>query len=152
MQGEDMMIREVPRLEKRLQPRSSRNGASQRVKITHLIFYTTSGIVLPGVDYELILLLVLDPCVKRYMMYHQGCFAGGTVLRLAKDLAKNNKDAHVLIVCSENTAVTFCGPSKTDMDSLVGLSGFIPLQAEYVSKVAAFFATAGIFDYERFRY
>ncbi|RYR12500.1 hypothetical protein Ahy_B04g070027 isoform A [Arachis hypogaea] len=66
----------------------------------------------------------LDPCVKRYMMYHQGCFAGGTVLRLAKDLAENNKDARVLIVCSENTAVTFRGPSETDMDSLVGQALF----------------------------
>ncbi|RYR12464.1 hypothetical protein Ahy_B04g070007 isoform A [Arachis hypogaea] len=66
----------------------------------------------------------LDPSVKRYMMYHQGCFAGGTVLRLAKDLAENNKDARVLIVCSENTSVTFRGPSETDMDSLVGQALF----------------------------
>ncbi|RYR12466.1 hypothetical protein Ahy_B04g070007 isoform C [Arachis hypogaea] len=93
-------------------------------KITHLIFCTTSGVALPGVDYELIVLLGLDPSVKRYMMYHQGCFAGGTVLRLAKDLAENNKDARVLIVCSENTSVTFRGPSETDMDSLVGQALF----------------------------
>ncbi|RYR12489.1 hypothetical protein Ahy_B04g070024 isoform B [Arachis hypogaea] len=93
---EDMMIREVPRVGKEA--------------ITHLIFCTTSGVALPGVDYELIVLLGLDPCVKRYMMYHQGCF--------------DNKDARVLIVCSENTAVTFRGPSETDMDSLVGQALF----------------------------
>ncbi|CAN1143419.1 Chalcone synthase (Fragment) [Linum perenne] len=53
-------------------------------------------------------------------MYQQGCFAGGTVLRLAKDLAGNNKGARVLVVCSEITAVTFRGPSEAHLDSLVG--------------------------------
>ncbi|MED6115739.1 Chitin synthase, class 3 [Stylosanthes scabra] len=52
------------------------------------------------------------------------CFAGGTMLRLAKDLAENNKGARVLIVCSEVTAVTFRGPNENDMDSLVGQSLF----------------------------
>ncbi|KAJ0093076.1 hypothetical protein Patl1_25903 [Pistacia atlantica] len=68
----------------------------------------------------------LRPCpsVKRYMMYQQGCFAGGTVLRLAKDLAENNKGARVLVVCSEITAVTFRGPSDTHLDSLVGQALF----------------------------
>ncbi|KAL4333412.1 hypothetical protein GQ457_07G016330 [Hibiscus cannabinus] len=46
------------------------------------------------------------PSVKRLMMYQQGCFAGGTVLRVAKDLAENNKGARVLVVCSEITTVT----------------------------------------------
>ncbi|PWA42080.1 chalcone synthase [Artemisia annua] len=42
----------------------------------------------------------LNLSVKRYMIYQQGCFAGGTVLRLAKDLAENNNGARVLVVCS----------------------------------------------------
>ncbi|XP_015940991.2 stilbene synthase 3 [Arachis duranensis] len=121
---EDMMIREVPRVGKEAATKAIKEWGQPMSKITHLIFCTTSGVALPGVDYELIVLLGLDPSVKRYMMYHQGCFAGGTVLRLAKDLAENNKDARVLIVCSENTAVTFRGPSETDMDSLVGQALF----------------------------
>ncbi|RYR11599.1 hypothetical protein Ahy_B04g069103 isoform A [Arachis hypogaea] len=121
---EDMMIREVPRVGKEAATKAIKEWGQPMSKITHLIFCTTSGVVLPGVDYELIILLGLDPSVKRYMMYHQGCFAGGTVLRLAKDLAENNKDARVLIVCSENTSITFRGPSETDMDSLVGQALF----------------------------
>ncbi|MED6150929.1 Chitin synthase, class 3 [Stylosanthes scabra] len=89
-----------------------------------MIFCTTSGVSLPGVDYQCAVLLGLDPCVKRYMMYHQGCFADGTMFRLAKDLAENNKGARVLIVCSEVTAVTFRAPNENDMDSLVGQSLF----------------------------
>jgi len=60
-------------------------------KITHLIFCTTSGVDMLEADYQLTKLLSLQPCVKMYMMYLQGCFAGGTVLRLAKDLAENSK-------------------------------------------------------------
>uniref|UniRef100_A0A0R0IQ64 chalcone synthase n=1 Tax=Glycine max TaxID=3847 RepID=A0A0R0IQ64_SOYBN len=82
------------------------------------------GVDMPGADYQLTKLLGLRPSVKRYMMYQQGCFAGGTVLRLAKDLAENNKGARVLVVCSEITAVTFRGPTDTHLDSLVGQALF----------------------------
>ncbi|KAF3662328.1 Chalcone synthase 2 [Capsicum annuum] len=58
------------------------------------------------------------------MMYQQGWFAGGTVIRLAKDLAENNKGARVLVVCLEITAVTFRGPSDTHLDSMVGQALF----------------------------
>ncbi|XP_058783342.1 chalcone synthase-like [Vicia villosa] len=58
------------------------------------------------------------------MLYHQGCFAGGTVLRLAKDLAENNIGARVLVVCSELTVVTFRGPNENHLDSLVGQALF----------------------------
>ncbi|MED6173847.1 Chitin synthase, class 3 [Stylosanthes scabra] len=121
---EDMMLAEVPRLGKEASLKAIKEWGHPKSKITHMIFCTTSGVSLPGVDYQCAVLLGLDPCVKRYMMYHQGCFAGGTMLRLAKDLAENNKGARVLIVCSEVTAVTFRGPNENDMDSLVGQSLF----------------------------
>ncbi|KAK3016434.1 hypothetical protein RJ639_006267, partial [Escallonia herrerae] len=80
-------------------------------KITHLVFCTTAGVDMPGADYQLTKLLGLRPSVF---------FAGGTVLRLAKVLAENNKGARVIVVCSEITAVTFRGPSDTHLDNLVG--------------------------------
>ncbi|KAK3025401.1 hypothetical protein RJ639_044656 [Escallonia herrerae] len=52
--------------------------------------YTTSNVDMLGANYQLTKLLGLRSSVKRLMIYQQGCFAGGTVLRLAKDLAKNN--------------------------------------------------------------
>lgn len=71
-------------------------------------------------DYQLTKLLGLHPSVKRLILYQQGCFAGVTVLRLAKDLAANNKGAWVLVVCSEINAVMFRGPSDKHLDSLLG--------------------------------
>ncbi|KAJ1414945.1 Thiolase-like [Sesbania bispinosa] len=109
----------VPRLGKEAAAKAIKEWGQPKSKITHLIFCTTSGVDMPGADYQLTKLLGLRPYVKRYMMYQQGCFAGGTVLRMAKDLAENNKGARVLVVCSEITAVTFRGPTDTHLDSLV---------------------------------
>ncbi|KAF3325177.1 stilbene synthase [Carex littledalei] len=85
-----------------------------RSRITHLIFHTATGCVhLPGPDYQLINLLGLEPTVNRYMIYHNGCYAGGTVLRLAKDLAENNPGARILAICSESDQDFFRPPSDS---------------------------------------
>ncbi|KAF6134014.1 hypothetical protein GIB67_038305 [Kingdonia uniflora] len=121
---QDMVVVEVPKLGKEAASKAIKEWGQPKSKITHLVFCTTSGVDMPGADYQLTKLLGLRPSVKRLMMYQQGCFAGGTVLRLAKDLAENNAGARVLVVCSEITAVTFRGPSDTHLDSLVGQALF----------------------------
>lgn len=121
---QDIVVVEVPKLGKEAATRAIKEWGQPKSKITHLVFCTTSGVDMPGADYQLTKLLGLRPSVKRLMMYQQGCFAGGTVLRLAKDLAENNKGARVLVVCSEITAVTFRGPNETHLDSLVGQALF----------------------------
>nr|AAM90651.1 chalcone synthase 11 [Rubus idaeus] len=121
---QDMVVVEIPKLGKEAATKAIKEWGQPKSKITHLVFCTTSGVDMPGADYQLTKLLGLRPSVKRLMMYHQGCFAGGTVLRLAKDLAENNRGARVLVVCSEITAVTFRGPSDTHLDSLVGQALF----------------------------
>lgn len=121
---QDLVVVEVPRLGKEAASKAIKEWGQSKSKITHLIFCTTSGVDMPGADYQLTKLLGLRPSVKRFMMYQQGCFAGGTVLRLAKDLAENNAGARVLVVCSEITAVTFRGPSDKHLDSLVGQALF----------------------------
>ncbi|KAI9120716.1 hypothetical protein K1719_007749 [Acacia pycnantha] len=121
---QDIVVVEVPKLGKDAAVKAIKEWGQPKSKITHLVFCTTSGVDMPGADYQLTKLLGLRPSVKRLMMYQQGCFAGGTVLRLAKDLAENNKGARVLVVCSEITAVTFRGPSDTHLDSLVGQALF----------------------------
>lgn len=121
---QDMVVVEVPKLGKEAAQKAIKEWGQPKSKITHLVFCTTSGVDMPGADYQLTKLLGLRPSVKRFMMYQQGCFAGGTVLRMAKDLAENNRGARVLVVCSEITAVTFRGPSDTHLDSLVGQALF----------------------------
>ncbi|XP_061373344.1 chalcone synthase-like [Gastrolobium bilobum] len=121
---QDILVVEVPKLGEKAASKAIKEWGGPKSEITHLIFCSTSGVDMPGADYELVKLLGLKPSTKRFMLYHQGCFAGGTVLRLAKDLAENNDGARVLVVCSEITVVTFRGPSETHLDSLVGQALF----------------------------
>ncbi|MCH80021.1 chalcone synthase [Trifolium medium] len=121
---QEMMVVEIPKLGKEAAVKAIKEWGQPMSKITHLIFCTYSGGDMPGADYRLANLLGLDPHVKRYMLYQQGCFGGGTVLRLAKDLAENNKGARVLAVCSEIVTIAFCGPSETHLDTLVGQAIF----------------------------
>ncbi|EPS72180.1 chalcone synthase [Genlisea aurea] len=121
---QDIVVVEVPRLGKEAAQKAIKEWGQPKSKITHVIFCTTSGVDMPGADYQLVKLLGLRPSVRRTMLYQQGCFAGGTVLRVAKDLAENNRGARVLVVCSEITAVTFRGPSESSLDSLVGQALF----------------------------
>ena len=90
---QDILVEEVPKLGKEAATKAIKEWGRSTSEITHLVVCSTSGVDMPGADYQLIKLLGLRPSVNRVMLYHQGCFAGGTVLRIAKDLAENNKGA-----------------------------------------------------------
>ncbi|KAI4305969.1 hypothetical protein L6164_029291 [Bauhinia variegata] len=120
----DILIEEVPKLGEKAASKAIKEWGRPKSDITHLIFCSISGVDAPGADYKLTKLLGLNPSVKRFMLYQQGCFAGGTVLRLAKDLAENNAGARVLVVCSEMTLVLFRGPNETQLDNMVGQAIF----------------------------
>lgn len=79
---------------------------------------------MPGTNYELLNFLHLSPTVDRLMLYQVGCYGGGTVLRLAKDVAENISSARILAVCSEITVTGFRGPSETHVENLVGQAIF----------------------------
>ncbi|KAJ7569022.1 hypothetical protein O6H91_01G057800 [Diphasiastrum complanatum] len=121
---QEIAVVEVPKLAKEAALNAIKEWGQPRSKITHIVFATTSGVDMPGADFRLAKMLGLRPTVKRVMLYQQGCYAGATVLRIAKDLAENNKGARVLVTCSEVTAVTFRAPSENHLDGLVGSALF----------------------------
>ncbi|XP_060171421.1 chalcone synthase B [Lycium barbarum] len=121
---QDILVSEIPKLGKEAALKAIEEWAQHKSTITHLVFCTRSGVDMPGADYQLIKLLGLGPSVQRLMMYQQGCFAGGTMLRLAKDLAENNKGARILVVCAESSAIGFRGPSESHVDNLVAQALF----------------------------
>ncbi|GJN11755.1 hypothetical protein PR202_ga29971 [Eleusine coracana subsp. coracana] len=121
---QDILVEEVPKLGALAAEKALKEWGQPRSQITHLIFCATAGVDMPSADYRVTKLLGLPHSVNRVMLYHQGCFAGGTVLRLAKDLAENNRGARVLIICSEITIATFRGPSESHHDLLVGQALF----------------------------
>ncbi|KAL3696522.1 hypothetical protein R1sor_010598 [Riccia sorocarpa] len=121
---QDIAIREVPRLAEKAAIQALTEWGQPRSQITHVVFATTSGVNMPGADLTLTRLLGLSPTVNRTMLYQQGCFGGATVLRVAKDLAENNKGARFLTVVSELTCVTFRAPNEEHLYNLVGSAIF----------------------------
>ncbi|KAG8379127.1 hypothetical protein BUALT_Bualt07G0055800 [Buddleja alternifolia] len=110
---------EVPKLGKEAALKAIEEWGQPKSKITHLIFCTSGCVDMPGADYQLAKLLDLPASVNRFILYLTGCNGGGTSLRLAKDLAENNRGARVLVVCSEMGVIAFRGPSEAHLDSLV---------------------------------
>ncbi|RVW58540.1 Chalcone synthase [Vitis vinifera] len=111
---QDIANVEVPKLGKIAAVNAIGEWGQPKSRITHLVFCTTTSLHMPGADYQLAKILGLEPKVKRVMLYLQGCFGGGTVLRMAKDLAENNVGARVLVVCSEIITTTFRGRAILD--------------------------------------
>ena len=77
---QEIITAEVPKLGKEAALKALKEWGQPKSKITHLVFCTTSGVEMPGADYKLANLLGLETSVRRVMLYHQGCYAGGTVL------------------------------------------------------------------------
>ncbi|KAH7658685.1 Naringenin-chalcone synthase protein [Dioscorea alata] len=115
----DIAVEEVPKLGAKAAIKALEEWGCPLSEITHLIFCTVSS-----VDFQLIKLLGLSLSTKRVMLYGLGCYAGGTVLRIAKDLAENNQNARVLIVCSETSVISFRGTDDVHMDNLIGQAIF----------------------------
>ncbi|KAM0932949.1 putative chalcone synthase [Dioscorea sansibarensis] len=120
----DIVVEEVPKLGAKAAVKALEEWGRPHSEITHLIFCSTGGVDLPGADFQLIKLLGLSLSTKRIMLYGLGCYGGGTVLRIAKDLAENNQNARVLVVCSEMTAISFRGTDDVHIDSLIGQAIF----------------------------
>ncbi|TVU39039.1 hypothetical protein EJB05_12441, partial [Eragrostis curvula] len=89
----DIVSKAIPELATSAAKKAIAEWVKEATDITHLIVTTNSGAHVPGVDFNLIPLLGLQPSVRRTMLYHIGCFAGGAAMRIAKDLAENNRGA-----------------------------------------------------------
>ena len=100
-----MVVHGVPKLGKETALKAIKEWGQSISKNIHLVFSTSAGVDMPSADFQLTKLLGLNPNINRFMIYQQGCYASGTCLRLAKDLAKNNVDSRVVMVCVEITAM-----------------------------------------------
>ncbi|CAL9199366.1 unnamed protein product [Musa hybrid cultivar] len=121
---QDIVVEEVPRLAKEAAAKAIEEWGRDKSGITHLVFCSTSGVDMPGADYRLVKLLGLPLSVNRIMLYSQACHIGAQMLRIAKDIAENNKDARVLVVACELNTLIFRGPDERDFLSLAGQAAF----------------------------
>ena len=79
----------------------------KKEKITHLITASCTGMSAPGLDLQIMEAMDLPPDIFRTSVNFMGCYAAIHALKLADALCNANKDANVVIVCTELCTLHF---------------------------------------------
>lgn len=82
--------------------------------ITHLVTASCTGFESPGLDAHLIESLGLPRSVRRANIGFMGCHAAVNALGCARDAARSDPRARVLVVCAEVSTVHFHGSARPD--------------------------------------
>ncbi|HEY9048291.1 MAG TPA: type III polyketide synthase [Ohtaekwangia sp.] len=82
-------------------------SAFQAQEITHLIVVCCTGMYAPGLDIELVQELGLPSTIQRTSITFMGCYAAFNGLKVADAFCKADKNAKVLIVCTELCSLHF---------------------------------------------
>ncbi len=92
---------EAPKLAEAAARQAMKNWGGTPGEITHLISVSCTGVMAPGIEFELTRLLQLDPQVHRLPLNFLGCFGACKGLEMAALFAKTNPKARILLVCTE---------------------------------------------------
>ena len=109
----------APKLAAEAATRAIADWGRPAADITHLVVATNSDASEPGADLRLAGLLGLHLTVCRILLYLHGCSAGLVALRVAKDIAENNRGARVLVSCAHAVLLSFGAPDEARLDALV---------------------------------
>jgi prepilin-type processing-associated H-X9-DG protein len=86
-------IEKIPTIEKR--------------EITHLVVVSCTGMYAPGLDIDLVKALGLNSSISRTCINFMGCYAAFNALKLADLFCSSEKNAKVLMVCTELCTIHF---------------------------------------------
>jgi predicted naringenin-chalcone synthase len=114
----------VPKIAAEAATRAIADWGRPAADITHLVVATNSGASEPGADLCLAGLLGLRPTVRRTLLYLHGCSAGLIALRVAKDIAENNRGTRVLVACAQAELLLFGPPDDARLDLVVARTLF----------------------------
>ncbi len=81
--------------------------AAERGSITHVIVTSCTGLYAPGLDFEVVTYLGLDPSVERTMIGFMGCYAAINALKAAHHIVRSEPNAAVLILNLELCTLHF---------------------------------------------
>lgn len=76
-------------------------------QITHIVVVSCTGMYAPGLDIDLVRKLGLRSTVQRTCINFMGCYAAFNALKLADAFCAVDRDAKVLIVCTELCSLHF---------------------------------------------
>jgi len=87
----------APRLARRTLDKL-RLTAAERRGITHVLVTSCTGLYAPGLDFDILDHLELDPSVERTMIGFMGCYAAINGLKQARHIVRSEPEAKVLLV------------------------------------------------------
>ncbi|MBA3956818.1 MAG: type III polyketide synthase [Parachlamydiaceae bacterium] len=90
--------------------------------ISHIISVSCTGMVAPGIEFDLMQLLNLKPSIQRLGINFMGCFGAFKGLSVAQAFAKENPKHRILLVCTELCSLHF--QAELTFDNILGNSLF----------------------------
>lgn len=93
---------------------------AERRSITHVIVTSCTGLYAPGLDFEVVAHLNLDPSVERTMIGFMGCYAAINALKAAHHIVRSVGNASVLILSLE-----LCSLHMQETENLEQLLSFL---------------------------
>ena len=91
--------------------------AAERKSVTHVIVTSCTGLYAPGLDYDIVNHLGLNPSVERTMIGFMGCYAAINALKAAHHIVRSEPDSVVLILSLE--LCTLHLQETTDLEQLL---------------------------------
>lgn len=89
-------------------------GNVEKNEITHLITVSCTGLSAPGLDLEIVEAMGLSPTIFRTSINFMGCYAAIQAMKLADAFCKSDKNAKVMVVCTELCTLHFQRENNLD--------------------------------------
>lgn len=83
-------------------------------EISHVISVSCTGMMAPGIEFDLVQLLKLKPSTQRLGINFMGCFGAFKGLSVAQAFAKENPKHRILLVCTEICSLHFQAEQTVD--------------------------------------
>lgn len=90
------------------------NHVHDTEKITHLITVSCTGMSAPGLDLQILELMDLGKNISRTSVNFMGCYAAIHAMKIADAICKADKQAQVLVVCTELCTLHFQREATSD--------------------------------------
>jgi predicted naringenin-chalcone synthase len=103
---------------------------SERQSITHVIVTCCTGLYAPGLDYETIEILDLNPSVERTFIGFMGCYAAINALKAARHIVRSEPGAKVLLLSLELCSLHM--QETGDLEQLLAFTVFADGCAAYL--------------------
>jgi len=102
----------------------------EREDITHVIVTCCTGLYAPGLDFEVVELLQLNPSVERTFIGFMGCYAAINALKAARHIVRSEPEAKVLLLSLELCSLHM--QETGDLEQLLAFTVFADGCAAYL--------------------